>query len=174
MAAMQGIPRGAAIGINDMLDKCAQIREGQEVLVLAQIDGLYGGDNLVDEQAISWIQAAIQSRGANASILWIDETVKPHAWRIPPVVKAALSGCDVLINHSFDLVVEEIMEFRNLFVSRKPDSIMVRNFATTASLLCTAWAQTPYELVSEIRYQASVPFKEGAAWQLTDDNGTHL
>ena len=174
MATMQGIPRGAAIGINDMLDKCAQIREGQEVLVLAQIDGLYGGDNLVDEQAISWIQAAIQSRGANASILWIDETVKPHAWRIPPVVKAALSGCDVLINHSFDLVVEEIMEFRNLFVSRKPDSIMVRNFATTASLLCTAWAQTPYELVSEIRYQASVPFKEGAAWQLTDDNGTHL
>jgi hypothetical protein len=51
---------------------------------------------------------------------------------------------------------------------------MVRNFATTASLLCTAWAQTPYELVSEIRYQASLPIKEGLTWQLTDDNGTHL
>jgi len=172
MAQTQGIPRGAAMAINDMLDHCAQIQPGQEVLVLAQIDGLYGGDNLVDEQAICWIQAAIQNRGANASILWIDEPDKPHAWRIPPVVRAALAGCDVLINHSFNLVAEEIMELRNLL--EKSKLIMVRNFATTASLLCTAWAQTPHELVSEIRYQASVPFKEGIAWQLTDESGTHL
>ena len=171
---MQGIPRGATIAIDDMLDNCAQIREGQEVLILAQIDGLYGGDNLVDEQAISWIQAAVQSRGANATIMWIDEPDKPHAWRIPPILKAALSRCDVMINHSFDLVAEEIIEFRDLFGSKKPDFIMVRNFATTAPLLCTAWAQTPHELVSEIRYQASVPFKEGVTWQLTDENGTHL
>jgi len=33
---------------------------------------------------------------------------------------------------------------------------MVRNFATTAPLLCSAWARTPHELVSEIRYQAAV------------------
>ncbi|OGP95787.1 MAG: hypothetical protein A2157_17810 [Deltaproteobacteria bacterium RBG_16_47_11] len=172
MAQTQGIPRGAAVAIDDMLDHCARIQPGQEVLVLAQIDGLYGGDNLVDEQAICWIQAAIQNRGANASVLWIDEPVKPHAWRIPPIVRAALTSCDVLINHSFDLVVEEIIEFRNLI--SELDFIMVRNFATTAPLLCTAWAQTPHELVSEIRYQASVPFKEGVAWQLTDESGTHL
>ena len=92
--------------------------------------------------------------------------------RIPPIVKAALSNCDILINHSFDLVVEEIMEFRNLI--SELNFIMVRNFATTAPLLLTAWAQTPHELVSEIRYQASTPFKEGVPWQLTDDNGTHL
>lgn len=171
---MQEIPRGASIAIDDMLDKCAQIREGQEVLILAQIDGLYGGDNLVDEQAISWIQAAVQSRGANASVLWIDEPDRPHAWRVPPVVKAALTGCDVMINHSFDLVAEEIIEFRELFGAKDPDFIMVRNFATTAPLLNTAWAQTPHELVSEIRYQASVPFTAGVAWQLTDDNGTDL
>jgi hypothetical protein len=141
-------------------------------LILAQIDGLYGGDNLVDDQAISWIQAAVQHRGANASVLWIDEPARPHAWRLPPVVKAALSRCDVLINHSFDLVHEEIVEFRDLI--SELGFIMVRNFATTAPLLCTAWAQTPHELVSEIRYQASVPFKVGVPWLLTDDNGTHL
>ena len=72
MTTMQGIPSGASIAIDDMLDKCAQIEEGQEVLILAQIDGLYGGDNLVDEQTVSWIQAAVQNRGANASVLWID------------------------------------------------------------------------------------------------------
>jgi hypothetical protein len=174
MTTTQGIPRGAAIAVDDMLDSCARIQAGQEVLILAQIDGLYGGDNLVDEQAISWVQAAVQRRGANASILWIDEPAKPHAWRLPPIVKAALKSCDVLINHSFDLVTEEIIEFRDLFSEKVPDFIMVRNFATTAPLLCTAWAQTPYELVSEIRYQASVPFKDGVSWQLTDANGTHL
>lgn len=172
MAELKGIPRGAAVAINDMLDHCAQIRPGQEVLILAQIDGLYGGDNLVDQEAISWIQAGVQSRGANPSVLWIDEPIKPHAWRIPPIVKAALKGCDVMINHSFDLVVEEIMEFRYLI--DELEFIMVRNFATTAPLLYTPWAQTPYELVSEIRYHASTPIKEGLSWELTHENGTHL
>jgi hypothetical protein len=172
MSSQPGIPRGAAIAINDLLDHCARIQPGQEVLLLAHLDGLYGGNNLVDEEAVSWIQTAVQLRGANASVLWIDEPAKPHAWRFPPVVKAAISACDVLINHSFDIVVEEMTEFREFIKDRR--LVMVRNFATTAPLLCTTWAQTPYELVSEIRYQASLPIKEGLAWQLSDDNGTHL
>jgi len=172
MAGLRPIPRGAAVAIGDMLDHCAQIRAGQEVLLLAHLDGLYGGDNLVDEQAISWIHAAVQHRGANPSVLWIDEPAKAHAWRVPPVVKGAMAGCNVMINHSFDLVTEEMMELRN--VMSEQNLILVRNFATTASLLCTAWAQTPHELVSEIRYQASAHFKVGAPWQLTHPNGTHL
>jgi hypothetical protein len=167
-----GIPKVAAIAINDMLDHCAKVKPGQEVLLLAQIDGLHGGDNLVDEEAISWIQSQIHLKGANASVLWIDEPAKFLHWRVNPIVKAAMVGCDIMINHSFDLVTEEMLEFRELLKQYKLP--MVRNFATTASLLCTAWAQTPYELVSEIRYRASLAFKEGLPWQLTDDNGTHL
>jgi hypothetical protein len=172
MSSQTGIPQGALIAISDMLDHCARVQPDQEVLLLAHIDGLYGGDNLVDQDAISWIQTAVQLRGANASVLWINELTRPHAWRFPPIVKAAITACDVLINHSFDIVVEEMTEFREFIKGRK--LVMVRNFATTASLLCTTWAQTPYELVSEIRYQASLPIKEGLTWQLTDDNGTHL
>jgi hypothetical protein len=167
------VPAGAALAIDDMLDHCAGIQPGQEVLLLAHIDGLYGGDNMVDEQTIAWIQAAVESRGAHSSVLWINEPGIPHAWRLPPVVKGAIQNCDVLINHSFDIVVEENVEFRELCYAKK-GLVMVRNFATTAPLLCTAWAQTPYELVSEIRYQALKNYKEGLAWQLTDDNGTHL
>jgi len=172
MSIQAGIPKGAAVAINDLLEHCARIQPGQEVVLLAHMDGLYGGDNLVDQEAIVWIQTSIQMRGANASVLWIDEPAKPHAWRLPPVVKAALGACDVFINHSFDIVTEEIVEFRQLLSERKVP--MVRNFATTAPLLCTAWAQTPHELVSEIRYQSSLPFKGGQTWELTDDNGTHL
>jgi len=83
-----------------------------------------------------------------------------------------MRGCDVLINHSFNLVTEEMAEFRDFIAEYK--IWMVRNFATTAALLCTAWAQTPYELVSEIRYQSSLPFVEGAHYLLTDQNGTRL
>ena len=136
MTSQVGIPAGALIAINDLLDYCAKIQSGQEVLILAQIDGLYGGDNLVDQEAIVWIQAGVQERGARASVLWIDEPAVPHAWRFPPIVKAAMLGCNVLINHSFDLVVEEIAEFRAYIAEHKIK--MVRNFATTAPLLCTA------------------------------------
>lgn len=172
MNSHQGIPRGAAVAIDDLLDNCAKIKPGQEVLVLAHVDGLYGGDNLVDEDAISWIQSAVHLRGANASVLWIDEPAKPHAWRLPPVVKAALAASDVFINNSFDIVFEELVELKQFLWEKK--LLMVRNFAVTAPLLCTAWAQTPHELVSEIRYQASMPFKEGLPWQIIDDNGTRL
>jgi hypothetical protein len=172
MTCQVGMPAGAATAISDLLDSCAEIQSGQEVLIVAYIDGLYGGDNLVDEQAIAWIQNGVQERGAKASVLWIDEPGVPHAWRFPPVVKAAMLGCDVLINHSIDLVTEEMTEFREFIAEHK--IWMVRNFATTAPLLCTAWAQTPYELVSEIRYQSSLDFQPGLPYILTDDNGTHL
>jgi hypothetical protein len=68
-----GLPRGVAVSINDLLDNCAEIKVGQEVVVTAHFDGMYGGDNLVDPQVIGWLQAAIQYRGANASVLWIDK-----------------------------------------------------------------------------------------------------
>jgi len=167
-----GTPKGALIAIGDLLDSCAKVQPGQEVLLLAEINGLYGGDSLVDQEAISWIQTAVQARGANASVLWIDEKPKPHAWRFPPVAKAAMAGCDILINHSFNLVTEEMVEFREYIMEK--NFKMVRNFATTSSLLCTAWAQTPYELVSEIRYQVGQAWKAGLPLLLTDPNGTHL
>jgi hypothetical protein len=167
-----GIPKGALIAINDLLDNCAKIQPGQEVLILAHLDGLYGGDNLVDQEAMAWIQAGVQARGANASLLWIDEPAKPHAWRFPPIAKGAIGACDVLIMNSFDIVTEENVAYRDWINAKKIR--LVRNFATTAPLLCSNWAQTPYELVSEIRYQATFAFKIGLPWKLTDENGTNL
>ena len=166
------IPGPAAVSINDMLDTCAKISPGQEVLILAYADGLHGGDNLVDQEAMAWIQTAVQMRGAKASVLWADERPTVHKWRFPPMVKAAMAASDLMINNTLDLSFEELIEFKQFTWTEK--KLFVRNFATTASLLCTKWAQTPYELVSEIRYQAALLIEVGAAWQLTDANGTHL
>jgi hypothetical protein len=170
-----GIPlvtAGAALAIADMLDNCARLEAGQEVILLADADGLHGGDNLVDEVAIAWIKQAAEARGANVTVMWIEERAKVHEWRLPPVLKAAISACDLIINHSFDLSFEEIVELKQYLWEKK--KLLVRNYATTAELLNTAWAQTPHELVSEIRYQAAVPLKPGLAWELTDASGSHL
>jgi hypothetical protein len=167
-----GMPTAAAISICDMLDKCAEVKPGWEVLILAEIDGLYGGDSPVDEDAISWIQAGVAERGAKATIMWIDEPATPHKWRFPPAVKNAIRDADLLINHSNNLVTEEIAEFRYFLEESK--TWMIRNFASTAPLLCTAWAQTPWELVSQIRYQSSLAIRPDLPWVLSDPNGTHL
>lgn len=168
-----GLTKGAADAINDFLDNCADIKPGDEVVLAAHIDGVYGGDNLVHPQAIAWLQAAIQLRGANPSILWFDEPSKSHAWRVPPVFMAALKACDVFINHSFDLTIEEFKSIQE--AATEHGVILCRNFATTPELLNSPWVQTPYELVCEIRYQACVPFGSGGIpYQITDDNGTRI
>jgi len=166
------MPTGAGIAIADMLDVVGEVKPGMEVVILAEIDGLYGGDSPVDQEAIAWIQAGVAARGARSSLIWIDEPATPHAWRFMPVVKDAITHADLLINHSNNLVTEEMADFR--YYLEEAQTWMIRNFASTAPLLCTAWAQTPWELVSEIRFQSSLAIKPDLPWMLTDPNGTHL
>lgn len=166
------MPGEVAITINDMLTNCGQVKPGQHVVILSHVDGLHGGPNLVDEQTVTWLQTAVQLLGAHSSVLWIDEPLKPYAWHIPEVVKATLRTADVFINNSFDLSTEEMLEFRDLFGGHS--GTMIRNFSTTAPLLASAWSRTPYDLVCQIRLQASAYFQEGRSWVLTDSNGTHL
>ncbi len=90
MSTAPGIPKVATIAINDFLDNCVRVEAGQEILIVSHVDGLYGGDNVVDQDAVGWIQSRIAARGANPTVLWIDEPMKAHAWRIPPAVKAAI------------------------------------------------------------------------------------
>jgi hypothetical protein len=166
-----GIPQAADVSIGDLLD-CAKIQPGQDVLLLAHIDGLHGGDNLVDQQAIEWIREAIKLRRATASVLWIEEPDRPHRWRLPPIVKSAMKSADITIIHSFGITFEEIVELKQFVYNEKIR--LIRNVATTASLLRTAWAQTPNKLVSAIRYQAGLSITVGANWLLSDLNGTYL
>ena len=170
MSSSTSEPAAAAVG--DMLDECARIQAGQEVLILAYQDGLRGGDNFVDEQAIAWIREGVQERGANVSVLWADERSTPHHWRFPPVVRAAFAASDVMINNTLDLSFEELLDFKRFTWDEK--KLVVRNFATTSTLLGTAWARTPYRLVSEIRYQAARLVGIGETFRLTDPNGTDL
>ena len=94
MSTNLGIPKAALVSLEDLVDKCAMIRPGMEVLIFAHREGLYGGVNLVDEDAVSWTSTVVTSRGANCSIMWLDEPNETHAWRYPPVLKGAAEKAD--------------------------------------------------------------------------------
>jgi len=171
------IPGRAAIAVADLLDNCAQIKPGQNVLILCAIDGLHGGRNLVDEQAVSWIQTGIEQRRAHASVLWTNMPLHPEVywsresdvvpeWDLPPIVKGAMASADLVINQLMDYWTEG--ELKN----RVPGYFY--NMATTAGLLTSAWALTPWELVAEIRVQAAAMVTPGAPWRITHPNGTDM
>lgn len=171
------IPQRAAVAIADMLDNCARVQRDQHVLLLCGLDGLYGGRNLIDELAVSWIQTGIQQRGARATVLWADMPLHPEvywsrtsdevpAWDLPPIVKGAMANADLVINHLADYWTEgELRE-------RVPSYFY--NMATTSRLLQSAWALTPWELVAEIRIQAAAMVSPGAPWRITHPNGTDV
>ncbi len=71
------MPADTAVAINDMLDCCAVVKPGQNVLILAAIDGLHGGRNLDDEQTVSWIRSGVQCRGAQPTVIWADMPKRP-------------------------------------------------------------------------------------------------
>jgi hypothetical protein len=164
--------RQIAIAIDDLLDTCAEIKANRKVLIVASPDGLTGGINLVDEAVVAGIQAAVQQRDAHPTVLWTDIPGSVHAWRLPPAFKEAVAGVDVVISHAFDLPFEELYELRDLMAQHH--TVFVRNMATTATLLASDWAQTPYELVSQIRIRTARLFREGLTWSLTHPNGTSL
>jgi hypothetical protein len=172
------ISERAAISIADMLDHCVSVQPGMHVLIVAAVDGLYGGRNYVDEHSVAWIQQAVQARRAYASVLWLNMPLHPDVywnptnteiprWEVPPVFTRAIEGADLVIGQMIDLWTEG-----ELKDSRPPNFLY--NMATTAPLLASAWALTPWELVAEIRYQAAMNIKQGARWSITHPNGTNV
>src|SRR4030095_15514918 len=161
MGTTQPISRAAAQAIDNLLDDCAAVERDQHVVILAAIDGLYGGTNVVDETAIGWLQEGVQALGAYATVMWIDLPVRRNViwpdipttksvWQIPRPVKSVMRGADLLISNVLDFSTEEeLKEWPDLLAETKVP--FVRNMATTAGLLSSAWARTPHKFVSELR-----------------------
>lgn len=171
--AVSMIPRNVAESLNDMLDNCVQVQPGEKVLVVAHLDGLSGGPNLVDRETVAWTQDGVRARGAYATELWLDEPVGGlHGWRVPAALKAAMAGVDAVISYSFDLPTEEIRELGE--IAREKNVRLIRGFASTAPLLASDWARTPWELVAEVRLKAAEAIKPNQPFTLTDPNGTNL
>ena len=166
------MPEPQSDTLGDLLDHCACVAAGQRVLIVAANDGLHGGTNLADEAVIAWIQQGVQERKARVTVLWVDLPNQPHTWRVPPVVRDAIRDADLFISHAFDLPFEELYELRDILTENRVP--MVRNMATTVPLFASAWARTPHELVSEIRFQTASLFQKGLPWSIRSPLGTHL
>jgi len=173
MSHQLGIPKAAMDALIQLVDHNAEIKPGMEVLIGAHLDGAYGSENFVGPVAVSWVQAVCASRGANCSVLWMDEIMKKHEWRVPPILKGAIANADVFFNFSLDLAIEENAEFRKYIEETK--TWYVRMFPVTTSLMMTDWARTPHELVVWSRHLSSNPFMNHMAeFEMTAPNGTEL
>src|SRR5262249_35861515 len=67
MSSAPLIPKQAAIAVADMVDNCAKVKPGMNVLIIAANDGLHGGVNIVDQETVAWLHAAVIQRGADAT-----------------------------------------------------------------------------------------------------------
>jgi len=184
MSSVPLIPKQAAIAVGDLVDNCAKVKPGMNVLLVAANDGVYGGVNIVDSEVISWLHSAVVQRGADATVVWCDIPYRPmvcwgdgadpgKAWRLPPIVAGAMKSADCIISNAVDLTFEE--ELRETADLLEEKNIKyARNMATTGSLLTSNWGLTPYELVSEIRVQACALAVPGAKWVMTHPNGSHI
>jgi len=132
------------------------------------------GDNLVDAQTVAWIQAAIQARDANPTVLWIDEPAVTHKWRVPPVFMAALKACDVFINHSFDITIEEMKSIQE--AATEHGVTLCRNFASTVGLLNSPWRRLHTSLSPRSGTRQPCPFwqRVGMPYEITTKTVTHL
>ncbi len=168
-----GIPKAAMDALIQLVDHNAEIKPGMEVLIGAHIDGAYGSANHVDPVAVSWVQAVCASRGANCTVIWLDEIMKKHEWRVPPILKGAITNADVFFNFSLDLAIEENAEFRTYLEECK--TWYVRMFPVTTGLMMTDWARTPHELVVMARHLSSNPFMNHMAeFEMSAPNGSQL
>jgi len=184
MSSVPLVPKQAAIAVGDLVDNCAKVKPGMNVLLVAANDGVYGGVNIVDSEVISWLHSAIVQRGADATVIWCDIPYRPmvywgdgadpgKAWRLPPIVAGAMKSADCIISNAVDLTFEE--ELRETADLLEENNIKyARNMATTGALLTSNWGLTPYELVSEIRVQACALAVPGAKWVMTHPNGSHI
>ena len=79
----------------------ARSKPDQRVPILAYLDGLCGGDHLVDRDAIHWMQRAVEAHSAKPIVLWVDLPAVAHHWQFPAEVRKAMDDCDLMIHHSF-------------------------------------------------------------------------
>ena len=86
------VPTAASISIQDLLDHGAHLGSGQKVLLIAYLDGLFGGDNLVDRQAIPHFESGKRwSTTTGTSLPWTTPLFWPWLRNIP--AGPALTGC---------------------------------------------------------------------------------
>ena len=164
--ALQGV-------VNDMLVNCGRVEAGQKVLIVAALDGLAGGHNIVDRETVELIFNGAQRLQAEPCVLWMDMTqAGAQKVGVPSILEHAIAGSDIVIALAQDLSWEENTDFRDILRANKVP--VLRNMATTVAMLSSPWGQFPYELVAQIRFAIGSAMEEGAKFTIDHENGTSL
>jgi 2,5-dihydroxypyridine 5,6-dioxygenase len=154
-------------GARNCIVECAQIKAGDNVLILCLI-----GDhsNCVEEEAIQALATVAQMQGARVQILWSTGMEKGWWDDVPPIVIGAFQAADVVINNTF--IGRPIKAVREAMFGK--GITMVRNIATTVEILSSEWALFPFTLSEEITKRVGMRLDAGKTWRVTHPNGTDV
>jgi hypothetical protein len=155
-------------GARNCVLSCGKVEQGMNVLILNLINDQA---NPVDETAVHALATVAQDAKANVQVLWT--TGMENTWwsDVPPIVIAAYSGADLVINNTVS-IGRPLKAIRELMFSKGITNI--RNMASTFEVLSGEWARFPYELSDEITFRTSERFGLAKTWRVAGDNGTDI
>lgn len=155
-------------GARNCAVNCGGVKAGDNVLILSLVnDPVYP----VDDLAVQALATACQEVGARPQVMWATGMEKGW-WDTPsPIILGAFEKADLVINNTLAIgrpirAVREIM-----FRQGVP---MIRNMATTATALASAWARFPFALSDEITSTAGQYVDNATRWRVVAPNGTDI
>jgi hypothetical protein len=154
-------------GARNCVLSCGGVKEGTNVLILNMInDSFYP----VDETAVHALATVAQEAKANVQILWTTGMEKSWWSDVPPIVLAAMSAADIVINHT--AIARPLKAVRDLMF--KKGVVNLRNMASTSDILSSEWTRFPFELSDEITSRVGERIEAAKSWRVVHENGTDI
>jgi hypothetical protein len=146
---------------------CGGVKEGMNVLILNMINDPF---HPVDEMVVHAMATIAQEAKANVQILWTTGMEKSWWSDIPPIVLAAMSAANIVINHTS--INRPLKAVRELMFGK--GVVNLRNSASTVEIMSSEWARFPFELSEEIMYRVGERFEAAQNWRVVHPNGTDI
>lgn len=147
-------------GISNLVRHCAQVREGESVLILNE-------HGAVDPEVSEHIEQLVRSTGAACRSLWGD-TIEPKSQTLPnAMVDAILSADKVISNYTIDRVLLDD------YIQEK-DLVYVRNSCRTVKSLSHPHAVFHWGLVRVIMGYVEDLCSKATTWRITSPAGTDI
>jgi hypothetical protein len=158
------IPAEVLAGARNCVIEWAGVKEGQNVLILAEISPN------VEEIAIEALAAVAEQAGANVQVMWVRQLLKSWWEDVPPVVIAAYRAADVVIHSHYSIG----RAHKPIHKAIEDGTIRVRNYGTTARILGSPWARFPIGLYNEIDGRMIAKLRAAKTFRATTEAGTDV
>lgn len=147
-------------GVRNLVEECAEIREGDKVAVLNEIDK-------IEPHIADLIAEAVKAAGAECQVLW-GETIEQGRKDLPSDVLGAFLTADKVIA-SYDLNRATLHSHL-----QGKGTVQINNSCRTAQQMSSPSATFHWGMVKSIYSRLEEIFSEGERWHITSPAGTDI